>query len=195
MPKLLLRCDFFRQISNESIEHVFVATAQSRHAQLDLDLTPDPAQGLDFKTLSENCTFTAPQETGQAFRMAGAMAFRYDEVAEDLSDGFVARPSEDRLCLRVPIDDVAALVHLNKAIERRIDDAARHTFAIDYGLLGHFAFGHVATDEEVLLRRLRPNAVPYQRYKAALLVGIASFEVPHLLATARYAHLLPSGLK
>src|SRR5207302_10702677 len=86
------------------------------------------------------------REACEPILVARTMLFRHDQVAQGLSDRVVARPSEDRLRLRVPIDDDSVLVHLNERGQGRVDDAARHSLAVKESLLYCFALRDIAHD-------------------------------------------------
>src|SRR5262245_61166428 len=57
-----------------------------------------------------------------------------------------SRPSEYRLRLRVPADDMPAFVHLNKHVQRGVDDSTRHPLALQKSLLRAFPFRDVASN-------------------------------------------------
>ena len=60
---------------------------------------------------------------------------------------------------------------------------------------GGLLLGHVAADEVISPRRLRPCAGPVQRHRAAVLVDIACLEVALLPAAPRRAHLVAGVLE
>ena len=94
-------------------------------------------------------TFAGAQKALQAGAVSGAVKLRDDQLAEVSPSASLARPAEDVFRLRIPVRDDAALVHLDKGVERGIDDAARQLFAFAQGFLRQPAFGHVAADEEM----------------------------------------------
>ena len=118
--------------------------------------------------------------------MPGAMSLRHDQIGQPPADRLGARPAEDRLRLRIPLDHGAGLVHLHEGIERGIDDAARHAFDFEQRLLRLAALGDVddhAEDEQAVRRmdRIEPDldrelaAVPAQAVQLAARPHAAGF--------------------
>ena len=117
--------------------------AQRSDAQLDLDLGSVAPQRLDLQALSQHRAFAAAQIACEPVLVTRTMPRRHDQLAQNLPDRLIARPAEDRLRLRVPVHDDAALVHLNEAVQGRDDDTARHALAVEErrGLVAHLV-GH-----------------------------------------------------
>src|SRR5207244_2382553 len=84
---------------------------------------------LDFEAASQDGAFACLQESRKPIDVALAMSLGHDQVGENTTDGFIARPAEYSLGLRIPVCDNARFIHLDESIERAVDDPARHLFA------------------------------------------------------------------
>ena len=117
-----------------------------------------------------------------------------DKTADVATRNLRAGDAEDAFGGRVEALDAAAFVQRDDADHGGVEDRLLARQRTRELLLGELLLGHVAADEDVLLRDVGPHAGPGERHETAVVVDIARLEgalgaaaahLPHVLAGVR----------
>ena len=173
LPDPVLCRDLVGEIAQEAVQDKTLAGFHRGGAQLGPEFFSIAAPGYDFAAALQNLVASGAQKARQTCSESLAIGFPDQEFDEVLAKCFLARPSENHFGLRIPVEDAATLVDLDKCIERSIDDAAGLSFAFAQYFLGQIALGHIAADIEKPFDRLGPNPHPRQRHDTPVLMDAA----------------------
>ena len=119
LPNAVLCRDLVREVADESVENKALPRFQRGDAQLGPEFLSVAPPGHDFAAASENFVLPGAQEAFQGCLELIAVRAGENQIEQVLPERFLARPAEDRLGLRIPVEDAAALVALEKRIDAR----------------------------------------------------------------------------
>src|SRR6185503_280092 len=121
--------DLVGEVANKAVEQEAAASPRRGHAELGPELLPVAPLHQELAPPSERAILAGAQKPAK--RAVQLLTVRFDDGQVDhiFAERFLARPAVDLLGLRVPAADRAGLVHLDKGVERSLDDAARQPFA------------------------------------------------------------------
>ncbi len=144
LSQLLFRRDLMGQVPDEGVEHVAAAAAQRLQRHFDLERISILAHCFGFKALPDVGALLHAHHALFHALIIRTHRFRQQQADQVASHRLMPRPSEDRFGLRIPLQDDAAIVGLDKCLQRVGDDVPRHLLAFEQRLLRHLLRGDIA---------------------------------------------------